>query len=356
MSENEADKSNDNSDGISVTCSCVLISFVALSLAIVTFIGFGMNTNDMKREILNGKVSDTYCNQYVLSTVFASFDCSGQVNECNNDVNCYTPGNIFGHDYCQDECVCCLAQSVVDNNTNLDKQASSIGTTFIVSIVFGSLHLLLLMAEIFSKNNKSMISYNILILIGICVILVIMVTYVNVKWVFECNIAAIIANASSLLYRVYIWMVNKPAKSKVIKRNPDINELAWNVANTMNSVVNNINNNPNIKANITVKNRTNNTNTKSSNINNNNINTSSNNQYNSNKKDYKEVWNYLREIGFLEYYDLFIQNGYESKNDLMTLTDNDLMTIGITKHLHRKKILNAINGNNNDELPAYTAQ
>jgi len=120
-----------------------------------------------------------------------------------------------------------------------------------------------------------------------------------------------------------------------------------------------IGNNNNFAFNVTTKVKQKNPNPNpnpSSNMNtNNNINNNNNNNFNSNNinnniggKQYKEVWNFLKDIGLLEYYDTLISNGYESRNDINTLTQNDLNSIGITKHLHRKKILSALANNNNN--------
>eukprot|EP00490_Sorites_sp_Unknown_P000153 CAMPEP_0114658722 /NCGR_PEP_ID=MMETSP0191-20121206/16273_1 /TAXON_ID=126664 /ORGANISM="Sorites sp." /LENGTH=149 /DNA_ID=CAMNT_0001881511 /DNA_START=382 /DNA_END=831 /DNA_ORIENTATION=- len=80
-----------------------------------------------------------------------------------------------------------------------------------------------------------------------------------------------------------------------------------------------------------------------------NNNNNNNKTYNTteNKRNFTEVWMFLKEIGLLEYYDLLISNGYENKSDLMTLTESDLNSIGISKHLHRKKLLNGLNNTNN---------
>ncbi len=47
----------------------------------------------------------------------------------------------------------------------------------------------------------------------------------------------------------------------------------------------------------------------------------------------------LESIYLEEYYDKFIQNGYDKESDLQFLCEIDLDTIGINKRGHRKRIL-----------------
>ena len=55
----------------------------------------------------------SYCSsQYSVQDEAFGFGCSGQVNECNNDVQCYSPGTTFGFEYCHETCECCPSESL----------------------------------------------------------------------------------------------------------------------------------------------------------------------------------------------------------------------------------------------------
>jgi len=56
----------------------------------------------------------------------------------------------------------------------------------------------------------------------------------------------------------------------------------------------------------------------------------------------KPIYKFLSNIGLIEYYDLFIQHGYEQLKIVREMDDTDLQTIGIEKLGHRKAILSAI--------------
>ena len=54
----------------------------------------------------------------------------------------------------------------------------------------------------------------------------------------------------------------------------------------------------------------------------------------------------------MEYYQIFIDNGYATENDMNTVTESDCIKMGITKNMHIKLILmkngNQANVNGND--------
>ena len=82
---------------------------------------------------------------------------------------------------------------------------------------------------------------------------------------------------------------------------------------------------------------------------------------NNNNDDNHEVKQWLNDIGLGEYYQTLKYQGYETVDDVLTITDNDLKELGITKQMHVKKIMNKINGQNgiamtvmndgNDDIP-----
>ena len=59
----------------------------------------------------------------------------------------------------------------------------------------------------------------------------------------------------------------------------------------------------------------------------------------SNSNQVGEVREWLRDIGLAEYTSVFKAQGYESKQDMDSLTADDLKAIGVRKHLHVKKIM-----------------
>ena len=61
------------------------------------------------------------------------------------------------------------------------------------------------------------------------------------------------------------------------------------------------------------------------------------------------IWNWLKDIELLEYYQTFINEGYTSAKDLETLTTQDLHNLKITKHFHVKKIMEKVNKNKSNE-------
>eukprot|EP00483_Globobulimina_turgida_P002130 UN02132 len=64
------------------------------------------------------------------------------------------------------------------------------------------------------------------------------------------------------------------------------------------------------------------------------------------------VFNWLNGIGLSEYYDVLIKEGYETIDDILSITENDLNRLNINKQMHVKKFMNKINqslnGNNVD--------
>ena len=83
------------------------------------------------------------------------------------------------------------------------------------------------------------------------------------------------------------------------------------------------------------------------NNNNNNINNNGNGNgndiENNNKKDLLLIKNWLKnECNLLEYYNLFIENGFDDIDLIFDLNNNDLIEIGIKKKGHRMKILKEI--------------
>ncbi len=56
------------------------------------------------------------------------------------------------------------------------------------------------------------------------------------------------------------------------------------------------------------------------------------------------IW--LNNIGLTVYYDILIDEGYETIDDLLTITENALKQLNITKQMHVKKILKKINDSN----------
>eukprot|EP00483_Globobulimina_turgida_P008523 UN08540 len=64
--------------------------------------------------------------------------------------------------------------------------------------------------------------------------------------------------------------------------------------------------------------------------------------------DHNALSMWLNSIGLMEYFDLFIEQGFgEQMLTLSTLTDADLIKLGITKLAHRKRILIQIQNNQN---------
>eukprot|EP01084_Bolivina_argentea_P092085 165716_1 len=49
------------------------------------------------------------------------------------------------------------------------------------------------------------------------------------------------------------------------------------------------------------------------------------------------VYNWLNDIGLNEYYDAMINEGYQTVKDILTITENDLINMNITKQMHVKK-------------------
>ena len=74
---------------------------------------------------------------------------------------------------------------------------------------------------------------------------------------------------------------------------------------------------------------------------NNNENQSDTNVNNENKNTI--IWNWLNDIGLTEYYEILIKEGYQSLNDIHTISAKDLNDLNISKQMHVKKILNKIN-------------
>jgi len=56
----------------------------------------------------------------------------------------------------------------------------------------------------------------------------------------------------------------------------------------------------------------------------------------------KKVKNFLLECRCGEYYDIFIDNGFDEIDIILESNESDLIEIGIKKVGHRKKILKAI--------------
>ena len=61
-----------------------------------------------------------------------------------------------------------------------------------------------------------------------------------------------------------------------------------------------------------------------------------------NNISYPDVYNWLNNIGLTQYYDNLINEGYESIDDIKTITDKDLDGLNIKKQMHLKKILKNI--------------
>ena len=65
-----------------------------------------------------------------------------------------------------------------------------------------------------------------------------------------------------------------------------------------------------------------------------------------------QIKSWLDSIGMIEYYSNFVNNGYETVNDMNTLTKTDCNNIGIIKYLHVKKIVDkAKRGNEGPVMP-----
>ena len=68
------------------------------------------------------------------------------------------------------------------------------------------------------------------------------------------------------------------------------------------------------------------------------------------------VLGWLNEIGLNNYYWLFMNSGCDDLETILTLNDNDLREMGIEKLGHRKKIMNHIAKQTNDENDTSTMQ
>ena len=55
-----------------------------------------------------------------------------------------------------------------------------------------------------------------------------------------------------------------------------------------------------------------------------------------------EIYIWLQEIGLTQYYHTLTNEGYETINDILTINEEDLIKLNITKHLHVKKIMGKI--------------
>ena len=60
------------------------------------------------------------------------------------------------------------------------------------------------------------------------------------------------------------------------------------------------------------------------------------------------VYEWLNNIGLPQYHNIFVQNGIEDNQTIMSLTKEDLMSIGIDKLGHRNKIMNGIQNDSGD--------
>ena len=72
-----------------------------------------------------------------------------------------------------------------------------------------------------------------------------------------------------------------------------------------------------------------------------------NGKYNINKND-DEIRVFLKTIKLVEYYDVFIDNGFDSISDIKLINKNALMDMKITKVAHQIRILNAVNERQNN--------
>ena len=67
---------------------------------------------------------------------------------------------------------------------------------------------------------------------------------------------------------------------------------------------------------------------------------------NNNNNDNHEIKQWLNEIGLNEYYETLKDQGYETVDDILTITENDLKELGIKKQMHVKKIMKKIYNTN----------